>query len=160
MKVLGIYFGRVSSSAVFKDKKIIFASSEERYTNKKSDESYPFNSINNALKFYKIKPKDLDKVVIASKALPLIPIIIRSYSGFSVKDHLLVMEKYWRPKLAGKKHKKLTELFKTKIKNDVFTFNGQSNNFTVPKVDHADWSEQYVKKVSEFYKNLICRHRY
>ena len=158
MKVLGLYFGQCSSCAVFEDEKIIFASSEERFTGKKSDESYPLNSINNALKFCEINPKDLDKVVIASKALPWVSIVIRQYSNLSIKDHLFAMENYWRPKLAGKEHKSLVELFKLKNNYDVFPFNEQLKNFGLPTIEHDDYSEKTAEKISEFYKKLICNH--
>jgi len=158
LKVLGLYFGQCSSCAIFEDEKIIFASSEERFTGKKSDESYPLNSINNALKFCKINPKDLDKVVIAGKALPWVSIVIRQYSNLSIKDHLFAMENYWRPKLAGKEHKSLFELFKLKNNYEVFPFNEQHKNFGLPTIEHDDYSEKTAKKISEFYKKLICNH--
>ena len=50
MKLLGITIGQCSGCALFHDNKIIFAASEERYSGEKSDESYPLNSINAALK--------------------------------------------------------------------------------------------------------------
>ncbi len=129
MKVLGIYFGQCSGSAFFVDGRIVFASSEERYSRKKSDEAYPFHSINAGLKYCKIKPEELDKVVIAGIALPWISVLLRMYSNFSVQDQLLAMEKYWRPKLAKKTHQSLLELFESKISPDNHPFKNVISNF-------------------------------
>lgn len=52
-----------NSAALVKNGKAIFAASEERFTRKKHDVSFPINSINAALEFEGIKAKDLDFVV-------------------------------------------------------------------------------------------------
>ena len=58
MKILAITLEKCSGSALMIDGKIIFSSSEERYTRKKSDASFPQNSINQfRLKTIRMKPK-------------------------------------------------------------------------------------------------------
>lgn len=158
MKVLGIYFGQCSGSAFFVDGRIVFASSEERYSRKKSDEAYPFHSINAGLKYCKIKPEELDKVVIAGIALPWISVLLRMYSNFSVQDQLLAMEKYWRPKLAKKTHQSLLELFESKISPDNHPFKNVISNFDSNEIKQDDYSEKDAEKISNYYKKAISSH--
>ncbi len=67
MKILGISYScdHDSACALFEDGKLIFAIQEERLTRKKHDSSFPLNSIKETLNFAKLKPEDIDYVVIA-----------------------------------------------------------------------------------------------
>ena len=115
MKILGITWGRTSGISIFSEDRIIFAASEERYTRRKSEQSYPINAIDNGLKYCKIKPEELDFVIIASHKIPLTAIMLQYFTNFSVKDHLTANEKYWHARLVDKKELKLSDLFKEKI---------------------------------------------
>ena len=107
MKLLAMNIGQCSGCALFHDNKIIFATSEERYSREKSDESYPLNSINAALKYCKIHAHEIDRVLVGGYSISIITVLLRMYSKFSVNDHLIAMEKYWLPKLSGKKYPNL-----------------------------------------------------
>ena len=99
MKTLAVTLERCSGSALFIDDKIVFSSSEERYTRKKSDSLFPQNSITEALNYSNVKSDELDQVIICGNELSLIPSILREYSTFSVNDQIRTMEEYWYPKL-------------------------------------------------------------
>ena len=107
MNVLGITWGKTSGCSIFVDNKIIFAASEERYTRRKSEQSYPINAIESGLNYCKIKPEELDYVLIASNKIPLTAIMVQYFTNFSVKDHLFANEKYWYQKLVEKRPLKL-----------------------------------------------------
>ncbi len=62
MYILGIWDGHDAGAALIRDNEIIFASNEERYTNRKLEIEFPFNSIKAALAYANIKPKDIDVV--------------------------------------------------------------------------------------------------
>lgn len=64
MIILGIHFetSHDSGIAIIKDGKILFAANEERFSRIKGDNSPPFKSIEKALKFTKIKPRDIDVI--------------------------------------------------------------------------------------------------
>ena len=64
MIILGLYIGQCSSIAIYRDNKIIFATSEERFTRIKSDETYPIEAIQAGLKFCNISSDEIDMVVI------------------------------------------------------------------------------------------------
>lgn len=67
MKILGISYSgdHDTACALSIDGKLIFAIQEERLTRKKHDSSFPVNSIKETLKFSKLKPEEIDYVVIA-----------------------------------------------------------------------------------------------
>ncbi len=52
-----------SAAAIIIDGEIIAAAQEERFTRKKHDSSYPFNSIEFVLKFSGLKLKDVDHII-------------------------------------------------------------------------------------------------
>ena len=62
MYVLGIWDGHDAGAALLEDDKIVFASNEERYTKRKLEIKFPYNSIVSALSYAGIKPADIDTV--------------------------------------------------------------------------------------------------
>ena len=71
MKILGIANAETSSAVIFDDGRLIAAASEERFTRKKMDESYPYNSISYVLNESGISKKEVDIISYAwSKGFP------------------------------------------------------------------------------------------
>ena len=62
MYVLGLWDGHDAGAALLEDNKIVFASNEERYTKRKLEIKFPHNSINAALAYANITPKDVEIV--------------------------------------------------------------------------------------------------
>lgn len=60
MNILGINLRHDSSSTLIKNRKIIAACEEERYTKKKHTREFPFNAIKNCLKIGKTNLKEID----------------------------------------------------------------------------------------------------
>jgi len=158
MKILGLTLGQCSGSSIFVDDKIVYSSSEERYSRKKSDESYPINSINDGLSYCNINPKDLDKVIIAGKAITLVPVLLRTFSNFSINDHMKAMKEYWYPKLIKNEDVDILKLFKTKISTDRFPFNSKiASRLQIEKIKYPITKEN-EEKISAFYKMAISEH--
>ena len=155
MKILAVTLERCSGSSLFIDDKIVFSSSEERYTRKKSDSIFPQNSIKNALEYCDVKPNELDQVLMCSNKLSLIPSIMREYSTFSVDDQIRAMEEYWYPKLVLKKDVSYVNLFKDKINLEHYPFNTEWGK----EFDYFTLQNPYSiddeKKVSEFFKTTL-----
>ncbi len=155
MKILAVTLERCSGSALFVDDKIVFSSSEERYTRKKSDSLFPQNSITQALNYCKITPDELDQVIICGNKLSLIPSLLREYSTFSVNDQIRSMEEYWYPKLVLNQEKSFIELFKEKIDLEQYPFNTEwGKKFDYFKSENP-CSVDEEKKVSEFFKTTL-----
>src|SRR3989344_4523217 len=70
MIILGIHFetSHDSGAAIIKDGQILFAANEERFSRVKGDSSAPIKSIEEALKFTKIKPSDIDIIVFSGSS--------------------------------------------------------------------------------------------
>ncbi len=155
MKVLAVTLERCSGCALFIDDKIVFSSSEERYTKKKSDSLFPENSIKHALEYCNVNPDELDHVLICGNKLSLIPSIMREYSTFTVDDQLRAMKEYWYPKLIENKDISFVELFKDKINLEHYPFNTEWGE----KFDYFSLENPYSiddeKKVSEFFITTI-----
>ncbi|MDE1868404.1 MAG: hypothetical protein KGH60_00325 [Candidatus Micrarchaeota archaeon] len=62
MYTLGIWDGHDAGAALISDDRIIFAANEERFTKRKLEINFPFNSISAALKFAEIKPSDVQHI--------------------------------------------------------------------------------------------------
>ena len=156
MKILSITLEKCSGCAVLIDDKIIFSTSEERYSRIKSDSSFPKNSINDALSFSGLKGTDFDKIIICGNKLSVLAPLMNEYSTFSVDDQIRAMEEYWYPNLVLGKNKSFLEVFKDKINLEQFPFNTEiGKRFDVSKL-HNPYTEEDGKNVSNFFKQIIA----
>ena len=156
MKILAITLEKCSGCAVLIDDKIVFSTSEERYSRIKSDSSFPRNSINDALSFLGLRGTDFDKVIICGNKLSLLAPLMNEYSTFSVDDQTRAMEEYWYPNLVLGKNKSFLEVFKDKINLEQFPFNTEiGKKFDIFKL-HNPYTEEDGRNVSNFFKQTIA----
>jgi carbamoyltransferase len=155
MKILALTLEKCSGCAIFVDDKIIFASSEERYSRIKSDSSFPLNSIKEGLEYSGLKGKDFDKIIICGNKISLIPSLINEYSTFSLDDQIKSMEEYWYPNLVLGEKRSFLEIFKDKINLNQFPYNTElGQKFEISKLQNP-YSEEDGKNVSNFFKQII-----
>jgi carbamoyltransferase len=64
--VLGVWDGHDSGAALIGDKGIVFAANEERFTKRKLEVEFPYNSIRAALAFEGIRPSDVEHVAFST----------------------------------------------------------------------------------------------
>ena len=69
MYILGVWDGHDSGAALLEDNKIIFAANEERFTKRKLEIKFPYNSINSALKYAGLKPSDIEVIAFPTTEL-------------------------------------------------------------------------------------------
>ena len=168
MKVLALQLEKSSGCALMIDGKIVFSSSEERFTRIKSDSLFPKKSIKAALGYAKIKAKELDKILICSTEVTLYASLINLYSSLNVKDQLRMMKLYWEPKLIKNKKRSFLYFLKDKIQFNRYPFNTKhakifpflKKNFK-HKIDQNDQKKPFqsskdAKIVSSFFKGIIC----
>ncbi len=62
MYVLGLWDGHDAGAALLEDNRIVFASNEERYTKRKLEIKFPYNSIMAALSYANLKPSEIEAV--------------------------------------------------------------------------------------------------
>ena len=84
MYTLGIssYF-HDSAAALIKNKKLVYAVQEERFSRKKNDSSFPNLAINNLLKTNKLKLADIDNIVFYEKPFIKFERLIETYLRFA-----------------------------------------------------------------------------
>ena len=85
--ILGINWEQNSSASLMIDGKIVSGISEERFTRKKNDESYPKNAIEYVLKTNNINANQITKICFISKYWSPTYSLIRHYTNFSVEDY-------------------------------------------------------------------------
>lgn len=85
MIILGIHFetSHDSGVAIIKDGQILFAANEERFSRVKGDNSPPFNSLEEALKFTKIKPSEIDIIAFSGSRPGIVKIAQHFYTHSS-----------------------------------------------------------------------------
>ena len=155
MKILAVTLEKCSGCAIFVDDRIVFSSSEERYSRIKSDSSFPLNSIKDGLNYTKLQGKDFDKIIICGNKISLIPSLINEYSSFSLEDQIKAMDEYWYPNLVLGENKSFLEVFKDKINLEQFPYNTElGKNFDIFKLQNP-YSEEDGKNVSNFFKQAL-----
>lgn len=147
--IIGINWEQNSSAALMIDGKIISAASEERFSNKKNDESYPKSAINFLLKSNKIKKSQVTNVCFISKYWSPTYSLIRHYTNFSIKDYIKEQDEYWFKKIYENKKLSLITIFKNKL--DIKQFPGKKFwNKQLKKLttnDHS--SNKNLKKIGQ-----------
>jgi len=84
--ILGISaFYHDSAACILKNGEILAAAQEERFTRKKHDPSYPYNSIEFLLNFANIKLSDVDQIVFFEKPFLKFERLLETYLAFSPK---------------------------------------------------------------------------
>ena len=82
--ILGIScFYHDSAAALIKDGKIIAAAQEERFTRKKHDSNYPFNSVEFVLNFSNLKLNQVDHIVFYEKPFLKFERLLETYVAFA-----------------------------------------------------------------------------
>ena len=106
-KILGISaFYHDSAAAIIIKGEIIAAAQEERFTRKKHDASYPFNSIEFVLKFANLNLSDIDQIVFFEKPFLKFERLLETYVAFAprgFKSFCLAMPVWLKEKLFQKK---------------------------------------------------------
>jgi carbamoyltransferase len=115
MKILGIIWEHCSTATLMINGEIVACVSEERFTRKKNDESYPRHAIEQVLAQGGVKPEELDAVVFASERFdPHFP-LFRKSTSFGVSERLREQRDYWYPRMYLKKNVRYMDIFKDKI---------------------------------------------
>ena len=87
--ILGISaFYHDSAATILIDGKIIAAAQEERFTRKKHDLSYPFNSIEFVLKYSNLKLSEVDQIVFFEKPFLKFERLLETYVAFAPRGFL------------------------------------------------------------------------
>ena len=121
MTILSVYWELSSGAALYKNGKILAAVSEERFTRKKNDTSFPILSIKWILKEFHLTIDDIDKIAMVSKGLGTEYILLEKHK-WSVEDYIYENNNYWKNKLLGDKSfsKTIYEVMNHKINTNQY----------------------------------------
>ena len=144
--ILGINWEQNSSASLMIDGKIVSGISEERFTRKKNDESYPKNAIEYVLKTNNINANQITKICFIPKYWSPTYSLIRHYTNFSVEDYIKEQEEYWYKKIYKKKKVSLLKIFNDKI--DLSQFPGKK--FWKNKIKNLDNNDHSSNKNLKF----------
>tara|TARA_B110000261_G_C12871765_1_gene272661 strand:+ start:251 stop:541 length:291 start_codon:yes stop_codon:yes gene_type:complete len=92
--IIGINWEMNSSASLMIDGAIVSAASEERFSNKKNDESYPKKAIDYLLKSNKINKSQITNICFISKYWSPTYCLIRHYTNFTVNDYVKEQKEY------------------------------------------------------------------
>lgn len=98
--IIGVQMGLTSGCAVYDNGKIIYAASEERFTRKKNDSSYPDNAIKQAIKQCGINAERIEKVVMPSQNMTPVHFLC-DVGGYAIEDYIKEQREYYEPKFLG-----------------------------------------------------------
>ena len=151
MIILGINDAHDASACLIKDGKLVFAIQEERLTRIKNIGGFPISSVQQILKKFNLRKKDIDYIAIATKRIVHTNLFNVPVS-FSVSDYLKMHEKYYYPTLYEKKKKKISEVFK----DFKFTANDFYPMKKIPFVTTSEISTNKINDLEKLRKDTIC----
>lgn len=130
--------GWLSTAAVLVDGEIVSCVSEERFSRRKNDMSYPYRAIDECLRIAGLEGKDLDAVALASRQAGPDDMRVRRYSAFSVADWIREQNEFWRPTLYDSARVSYPDVFADKIAlSDDDPFDWSLIDFTLPGLNPA-----------------------
>jgi carbamoyltransferase len=147
--IIGIQWGWNSTAALLRDGKLIACVSEERFTRKKNEMDFPLKALGWIMKEYGVTKDTISAVAIASIEGDLEYMLTRRYTDYKIKDHIREQEEYWHPKLYQNKKVSYLDLFKDKIKDDLYPKAYWRSQRRSPRP--AGYSEDREAIVAEFF---------
>ena len=174
MIVIGIYDDHNASVALSIDGEIICALQEERFTKRKNENGFPKNAVKYVLSKYNLNNSNIDIVAMSTIERGVIdnykyPI----HAVFSVEDHLDMMDKYWKPKLAGNPFPEdyLKSVFQSKYKDEKSFFDIPDDFYDLPAEELQDSMTRIIvdttssfmevdKSKVKFYDHHTCHVMY
>ncbi len=102
VKILGIWDGHDSGAAIIEDDKVTFAANEERYTRRKLDVGFPYNSIISTLHHSGLKPADIEHISFTTTEFT--KTLERIFPSMKKNYYQFRRRKIPRPKFEGLKH--------------------------------------------------------
>jgi len=157
MKVLSVIWEYCSTAALVVDGEVVACVSEERFSRKKNDESYPRQAIEYVLKQGGVSPNDLDHIALAGERFDPKALLVRKYSSFSIQDRLREQKEFWYPRMYENRSVDYLEVFKDKL--NIQQYPGEKEWSDVVAFLRAPHSEEESNAFyQDFRRRVISRH--
>lgn len=120
MKILSINWEQCSTASLMVDGEIVACVSEERFSRRKNEDSYPKQAVEFVLHEGGLSPADLDCVALAGERFDPKYTLCHKTSRYSVQDRLREQREYWYPRMYEKKDVDYFDVFKDKLDIDQY----------------------------------------
>ena len=120
MNILSILWSTCSTAALLCDGQIVACVSEERFSRRKNDETYPLRSIEAVLAEGGVEAREIDLVVIAGERFDPLGVLCHKWSNSTVQDRLKEQTEYWYPRIFQRKEMSYIDIFKDKVDTEQY----------------------------------------
>lgn len=120
MNSIAIHWSINSSVAFISEGTIKNAVSEERFSRKKNDSSFPLKALNWILKENKLDKSDIDYWILPGFDSSRTYQILRRYDSFKIEHYVKEQNDYWHPKLYNNQNPNYIKLFNELIDKEQF----------------------------------------
>ena len=157
MKILGLNLGYMATASMCVDGEIISCISQERFSRKKNDESYPKDAIEFCLAHAETKSgNDVDIIAIGSLMHDVWHRLAHYYSGFNIEDRMKEQHAYWKPVLYEGKQIAWQELYSDRMDFDQYPGSWRKLASELSRSYYLTESDQH--KVNEHIVTTISEH--
>lgn len=157
MKVLGLNLGFMATASMLVDGEIVSSVSQERFSRKKNDESYPKEAIEACLAQGGVTSgQDVDGVAIGSVMHDVWHRLAHYYSGFSIEDRIREQHIYWKPVLYEGKQIAWHDLYADRLDWDQYPGNWKALTSDLSDSYYLTASDQ--QKVNTHLVAMIAAH--
>lgn len=145
--ILGIQVGITSGCSIYYDGRIVYASSEERFTKVKNETCFPFLSIKNALSFLKRERIPRPSLgIVPSLNMDFCHFLMRREATFSIADYIKEQHEYYLPRIYQNKKVDYQEIFKHKFDKGLTDYFKEKN---VKMDSKQDWLNTRMDMLKE-----------
>lgn len=156
MKVLSIIWEQCSTAAVMIDGKVVACVSEERFSRRKNEDSYPRHAVEYVLHEGGLSPNDLDCVALAGERFDPKCTLCHKQSRYSVQDRLREQREYWYPRMYQNKEVDYFEVFDDKLDLDQYPGNWDKVMDFLRDGTHTDAEANAF--FQQFRRDVVCHH--
>ncbi|MBI3693972.1 MAG: carbamoyl transferase [Acidobacteria bacterium] len=115
MNILSIIWEMCSTAAVMVDGQVVACVSEERFSRRKNEDSYPKRAVEYVLQESGLAPSQLDCVALAGERFDPRYALCHKASRYSVQDRIREEREFWYPRIYENKPVQYLEVFSDKV---------------------------------------------
>lgn len=156
MKILSINWEQCSTASLMVDGEIVACVSEERFSRRKNEDSYPKQAVECVLQEGGLSPADLDCVALAGERFDPKYTLYHKTSRYSVQDRLREQREYWYPRMYEKKDVDYFDVFKDKLDVDQYPGKWDDVIAFLRNGQHADTEANVF--FQQFRRDVVCSH--
>lgn len=156
MKILSINWEQCSTASLMVDGEIVACVSEERFSRRKNEDSYPKQAVECVLQEGGLSPAELDCVALAGERFDPKYTLCHKSSMYSVQDRLREQREYWYPRMYEKRDVDYFDVFKDKLDTDQYPGKWDDVIAFLRNGQHTDVAANAF--FQQFRRGVVCSH--